>query len=188
MQKKKYVKVSAPIAGLIACGAFLAGLGLGWYLFGRQGISQQPTGEVPAITNEAAVVAGTISFSGVIIGVGADRLVVYVSQETGPGANVTVFVKPETTLQKTVAKTDQELAAETNYSEKIKNWDPSKGLPPPLDPVDNPYKTVSIKISDLTPDDVADFTAVGDLAAGQLTATSVTWTWHLDRSQPSLNR
>ncbi len=190
MHKKKEFNISPSLAAAIAAVGLLAGIGLGWILFARsgQGMANLPTGGMPAATNESATSPETVSFSGIIIGVGSDRLVVYMSQGPVAGINVTLFVNSDTVLQKVVAKTDQELAAETGYAENIKDWDYSKGLPPPLDPVENPYKTQTIKIGDLAVDDVADFTAVGDPASGQMTAKSVTWTWHMDRAQPVLNK
>jgi len=191
MHKRNERTVSLPVAVVITALAFLAGIGLGRFHFVERvqtDAGTPVTGNILATTNTAQLPADTYGFSGVIIGLGSDRLVVYVSQGIDAGTNMTVFIDSDTVLQKIIPKTDQELAAETNYAAKIKHWDSSKGLPPPLDPVEDLYKTAPIKVSDLVVDDVADFTAVGDPTSGQMTAKSISWTWHLDRNQPILNQ
>ena len=141
-----------------------------------------------AVTNSAPVAgiedrrgaeaALTKKFSGVISAVSGDTVDIFApvaGPTSGQRLQMKLKISSNTILTALIPK-PMDAALAQAYDESLKAYDPSKGAPPRPPVNDDPFQAVSIKLSDLRPNDLIDFVAAVDAADEQLVAAeSITW-------------
>ena len=127
-----------------------------------------------------AVAQLAVKYTGIVLERKGDALSVAlpgVTRAGGDGNLVTLLKSAENAaLRALVPKTNDELYKEAGMEDTSKNWDFSKGLPPPLPPPDKPYKDVAMSFSDFQPEDMIEFvTFDSPFDTDVLVAGSITW-------------